>query len=80
MLTIAPAERPYECVGEKAEVIEDVDDVAKGPVIPLALKLALAIIGIVVRPVALTPVVFMERFVALALVPYLEDVGNVGVA
>lgn len=70
-------------VGEKVEVIEDVDDVAEGPVLPLALKLAfklLAIIGIVVRPVTLTSVVFMERFVALALVPYLEDVDNVGVA
>ena len=45
----------------------------------LALKL-LTIIGIVVRPVKLTPVVIIERFVALALVPYLEDVDNFDVA
>jgi hypothetical protein len=38
MLAIAPAERPYGCAGEKAEVIEDVDDVAEGLVLPLALN------------------------------------------
>ena len=38
MPAIAPAERPYGYAGEKVEVIEDVDDVAEGLVLPLALN------------------------------------------